>query len=93
MHVLIWSLLYAGRPGNAMILERDRESKGWKAYEGKWDPVNFEFERLRECFKCPEAEALEDGSFQSWLVNRAEAGAEPDWGTSTMCCLSHWEPE
>ena len=76
-----------------MILERDRESKGWKASEGKWDPFNFEFERLQECFKCPEAGALEDGSFQEWFVNRAEAGAEPVWGTSTMCCLSHWEPE
>ena len=76
-----------------MILERDRESEGWVASEGKWDPENYEFERPRACFKCPEVGALDNGSYNGWFVNRAAAGAEPEWGTSTMCCLSHWEPQ
>ena len=30
---------------------------------------------------------------KGWLVNRAVDGAEPDWGTATMRCLSRWERE
>ena len=76
-----------------MILERDERSEGWIAYEGKWNPENFEFERLRASFKCPERGALDNGSYQGWFVNGAKSGAEPDWGTSTMRCLSKWERE
>ena len=76
-----------------MIIERDEGSDGWIAYEGKWNPETFEFERLRACFKCPDRGALDNGSYQGWFVNGARGGAEPDWGTSTMRCLSKWERE
>ena len=76
-----------------MILERDKDSNGWVAFEGIYDSVKYEFDRLRVCFKCPDVGALDDGSFQGWFVNRAANGAEPDWGTATMRCLSHWERE
>ena len=58
------------------------------------NPENFEFERLRACFKCPER-----GALGQWFLSRMvsltglKAGAEPDWGTSTMRCLSKWERE
>ena len=90
---VIQILLHGGRAGHAMILERDESSEGWIAYEGKWNPENFEFERLRACFKCPERGALDNGSYQGWFVNGAPSGADPDWGTSTMRCLSKWERE
>ena len=76
-----------------MIIERDEGSDGWIAYEGKWNPETFEFERLRACFKCPDRGALDNGSYQGWFVNGARSGADPDWGTSTMRCLSKWERE
>ena len=86
-------LSHGGLPGRSMILERDKDSNGWVAFEGIYDSVKYEFDRLRVCFKCPDVGALDDGSFQGWFVNRAADGAEPDWGTATMRCLSHWERE
>ena len=86
-------LFHGGLPGRSMILERDEGSDGWIAFEGIYDSVKYEFDRLRVCFKCPDVGALDDGSFQGWFVNRAADGAEPDWGTATMRCLSHWERE
>ena len=86
-------LLHGGRAGHAMIIERDEGSDGWIAYEGKWNPETFEFERLRACFKCPDRGALDNGSYQGWFVNGARSGEDPDWGTSTMHCLSKWERE
>ena len=76
-----------------MIIERDEGSDGWIAYEGRWNPENYEFDRLRACFKCPERGALDNGSYQEWYVNAAPIGAAPNWGTSTMRCLSKWECE
>ena len=76
-----------------MIIERDEGSDGWIAYEGRWNPENYEFDRLRACFKCPERGALDNGSYQEWYVNAAPIGAAPNWRTSTMRCLSKWESE
>ena len=58
-----------------MIIERDEGSDGWIAYEGRWNPENYEFDRLRACFKCPERGALDNGSYQEWYVNAAPIGA------------------
>ena len=76
-----------------MILERDSDSEGWVASEGIWKPETFSFERIRLCFKCTAVEALQDDTYQEWSVNGAANGAPPDWGTSTMTCLSKWEAE
>ena len=92
-YIFFQILSHGGLPGRSMILERDEGSDGWIAFEGIYDSVKYEFDRLRVCFKCPDVGALDDGSFQGWFVNRAADGAEPDWGTATMCCLSHWERE
>ena len=92
-YIFFQILSHGGLPGRSMILERDEGSDGWIAFEGIYDSVKYEFDRLRVCFKCPDVGALDDGSFQGWFVNRAADGAEPDWGTATMRCLSHWERE
>ena len=84
---------HGGKPGRAMMIERDRESNGWVAYEGTYRPDNHEFERIRACFKCETEGALDDGSYHFWAVNNAKTGQDPNWGTPSMRCLSKWEEE
>ena len=84
---------HGGKPGRAMMLERDRESSGWVAYEGTYRPDKHDFERIRACFKCENEEALNDGSYNYWSVNNAKTGQEPNWGKPSMRCLSKWEEE
>ena len=63
-----------------MIIERDEGSDGWIAYEGKWNPETFEFERLRACFKCWTVEhwitaPIKDGLLTELEVEQTPIGA------------------
>ena len=86
-----FNFVHGGQAEKAMMLERDGETKGWVAYEGTYRPEDFEFDRDRVCFKCPDFGALNHLSYNHWFVNRAAEGEDPDWGSATMRCLSKWE--